>query len=374
MKICIVSPLGYTGIAYYDHSLCQSLSELGVDVVLITSQLRIISPPLVSYQIEYLFKDTYGDLGMLKKGINYVASLWRIFIYTLKNKCKIIHFQILELPPVDAVLFMILKLCGKKIVFTPHDIKSFKGWGSRALGFMYAVSDQIIVHNADNVTSLTRDFSIDERKIKVIHHGNYKYFLNGNISRAQAKNKIHFHAENKLILMFGNIRNGKGIATAIQASAKINAQNSFQLLLAGKVAKDFDKNLISEIPNYNFIALRDQFIDDAMVEYYYKAADIVLIPYEFAFESGVLRYAFSCGCPCVVSDLQIFSAFARDGDNCLVFKAGEVDALAANIEKLIRNPDLASKIGNSAKQYADKHWDWSQSAQESKNIYMQYAA
>ncbi len=29
-KVCMISPLGYTGIAYYDHCLCQSLAEIGI--------------------------------------------------------------------------------------------------------------------------------------------------------------------------------------------------------------------------------------------------------------------------------------------------------------------------------------------------------
>ena len=40
--VAVISPLGYTGLAYYDYSLCQSLAEQGIDVDLYSSDRWIL--------------------------------------------------------------------------------------------------------------------------------------------------------------------------------------------------------------------------------------------------------------------------------------------------------------------------------------------
>lgn len=375
-KICIISPLGYTGIAYYDHSLCQSLSEIGVDVVLITSKRRIIAAQNVSYTIKKFFVNTYGDISRIKKGIAYLLCIIRTFIFIVWNKYKIAHFQIVDLPAIDCFIFLLLKMFSVKIIFTPHDIYSLKNKMNNAfLQLMYQLCTIIIVHNEANKYLLVKQCRIQENKIRIIAHGNYNYFLNPTIQKSDARDKINLPKDKTIILFFGNIRPGKGIETLLTAFKTFRDKMNVLLLIAGKISRGYTldqiKSEIDKVDATNNVILRNYFIENSLIECYYKASDIVVVPYEYGYESGVLRYAFSCGVPTIISNLKEFSQFAADGENCLIFRVKDADHLAEKINFILDNPPIAQKIAYNAKKLSDSEWAWIHSAHQTKKVYEQ---
>ena len=81
----------------------------------------------------------------------------------------------------------------------------------------------------------------------------------------------------------------------------------------------------------DWIILKDEWIDDALAELYYKSADVVLLPYESCYTSAVLIYAFSCGASTIVSNIPELPEFVSEGENALIFPAGEAAALAEKL-------------------------------------------
>lgn len=375
-KICIISPLGYTGIAYYDHSLCQSLSEIGINVVLVTTETRAVEAKKRSYEIFRAFSGSYGNRSRLLKGFNYILSIVKVYIFIKRKHFRVVHFQILELPEVDFFIFMLLKMSGVKIVFTPHDIYSFKNRGNKFLSMMYRLSNYIIVHNSANRDLLINTFKARAKKIKIVVHGNYNYFVNSKIQRDEARIKIGIRRDKKVLLLFGNIRPGKGLETLISAFTLLRkSRKDILLLIAGKPVKGYDlESILKEIKvndSAESLILRDYFIEDSLIEYYYKSSDVVIIPYEHIYESGVLRYAFSCGVPTVVSNLKSFLEFAIDGENCLVFKAKDAANLAEKLNIILQYPHIAKKLSYNARKLSEEKWGWRKSAYETKKIYEQ---
>ena len=374
IRICLISPLGYTGIAYYDHCLSQSLCEIGINVTLITSKNRTIYPNKISYKIIKLFINTYGNISRLKKGLFYVLAMIRTYFYVIDKKFKIVHFQILELPLVDLAIFVLLKISRIKIVYTPHDIYSFKfKYNNKLLSIFYRLSNIIVVHNLANKDLLIKQFNISPDKIKIVIHGNYNPFLDPTLSKYKARQRIGIPKGKKVILLFGSIRPGKGIETVIKALKLIKNKTNILLLIAGKPGSGYRMETIEkEINEKNLkdnVILRDHFIEDRLVESYYKSSDVVIVPYEFVYESGVLRYAFSCGSPTVISNLKEFSEFAENGKNCLTFKSGNPADLAKKITVILGDFVVAQKIAFNAKKLSDNEWNWEKSAYETKKIY-----
>jgi len=190
LKVCVVSPLGYTGLAYYNHSLCQSLSGAGVEVTLVTSDTIIVTPKIITYTIVKTFKGTYGKRSRIKKGVSYTLCMLKLLQFILKKRFRIVHFQILELPLVDVVVFSLLRAMRIKIVFTPHDIYSFKPDKNIRLQYLlYKLSDVVVVHNSANKTLLIKELKLSSDKIEILLHGNYNYFLNSNISKDIAESE-----------------------------------------------------------------------------------------------------------------------------------------------------------------------------------------
>jgi len=371
--VYVVGPMGYTGMAYYDHSLCQALSECGEPTVLITSRAKIVAPQIVSYDIKRFFVNTCGNLSRVRKGLNYARAMLKLCLSLVKNRIKLVHFQMLEVPEFDLAIFAILKLLRRKIVFTPHNIYSFKKQNMSVIALLYRLSNIIIVHNGANKDMLIRDFKIDPNKIHIIKHGNYNYFLGQSSDRNTSKQKINIPQDKQMILLFGSIRKGKSISTALAAIHELKNREDFVFVMAGKAAKEYDMpalhQRIQDLGIADCVDIRNRFIEDEYIEHYYKAADIVLIPYVESYESGVLKYAFSCGSPVIISDLEVFRDDVKDNENCLLFERGNHVELATKIACLLGDPRLATKIGKNAKEYSDRHWNWLSSAQKTKQVY-----
>jgi len=372
-KVCVISPLGYTGLAYYDFSLCYALSKIGLEVDLFSVD-RYIVKKKPNFNREEIFINTYGDISRIKKGINYLISSVKCFILILKKEYEIIHFQILEMAMIDCVLFALLKLKRKKIVYTPHDIIPFKYKVSFPIYLTYKLADLLIVHNETNRNDLINHFGIERGKISVIHHGNYNIILEERHSKAVSAKKLNLPSNREILLFFGCIRNGKGLNTLLKAYQRVVDEIECVLLvIAGKQSKGFDLeksfNIISAEVRQNNVELREKFIPDEQIQYYYEAADLILLPYEEVYESGVLKFAFSCKRPVLVSDIPVFKHDIRDGENAFVFRKGDPIDLANKIINILNNKDQMESVAENAKLYSDKNWDWNSIAIKTKINY-----
>ncbi len=371
MKTCIISPLGYTGIAYYDFSLCYALSAAGLEVDLFSVDNHIVAKE-PNFKKRAIFVNTYGDSSRVNKGLHYLQALIKSYIFILKKKYKIVHFQKMELPLLDAVLFVLLKVAGKKIVYTPHDIVPFKYKRIRyPIWLTYRIPDSLIVHNRQNSVDLQEKFGIKADRISVIPHGNYNYFLK-DTSQKDARKRLGLPDNKKIILLFGNIRAGKGIETAVSALSYMN-KTGVLLLIAGKVSRGFDfeglQTLIRQKGLEQNVQIRDAFIEDGLVEAYYRSGDVVAVPYIEGYESGVLKYAFSCGRPVIVSDLPEFAEYAADGENCLIFRKGDDRHFAEKLAMLLDSESLRHRVSMNAKRLSDSEWSWERCARQTRKVY-----
>ena len=104
--------------------------------------------------------------------------------------------------------------------------------------------------------------------------------------------------------------------------------------------------------------------------FYYGATDIFVLPSTGRTESFgiVLLDAASAGLPIVVSSLDTFRAFIRDGYNGLVTKLGDIDSLAETINRLLSEPALRQKMGQNARNKV-KDYSWQEIAKTMEKVY-----
>lgn len=373
-KVCMISPLGYTGMAYYDFSLCYALSKAGFEVDLFTVD-RYIVREKPNFNKKEIFINTCGDIKRITKGINYLKALIKCFVIILTKRYDIIHFQKMELPLIDWILFVILKLIRQKIVYTPHDLIPFKYKGAPFfVTSSYKLADLLIVHNEANRDDLINHFSIEKDKISIIPQGNYNIILKERHSKVASAKKLDLPANREILLFFGCIRNGKGLNTLLNAYPKVvNKRKNILLVIAGKRQRGFNLEksiyIISPDMRKENIELRDEFILDEDVPYYYEAADLILIPYEEIYESAVFKYAFSCERPVLISDLPEFANDIKDGENAFVFRKGDIDDLANKIISILDKKKQMKLVAKNAKVYSDKNWNWDLIAGKTRESY-----
>ncbi|MBI5237148.1 MAG: glycosyltransferase family 4 protein [Deltaproteobacteria bacterium] len=374
-KALIISPLGYTGLAYYDYSLCQSLAERGFDVELATSDRWLLGAYKNNFRLSKLFKGCSGDISKTAKGINYMISSLRVFLHALKGRFKVVHFQIVELPAVDVLSMLLMKLSGKRVVYTPHDIVHNKKYllNTFLTKMLYGISDRIVVHKKANLETLVEIFGVKPEKIRIIPHGGYEYFVDGSITKKEARKALGLDENCRIALFFGNIRPGKGIEVLIDALPMVKAKvDNFKVVIAGRpcagITEDFLKRAIEEKGVGGLVISRLGFISDKDTQLYYIASDMVALPYTEVSESGVLRYAQTCGRPVVCSDLREFQDSVINGQTGYVFKNRDAEDLARQIIHAFSDPNL-DKTGENAKKLLEGHYSWKKIAALTEKLY-----
>jgi len=364
-RVIIISPLGYTGLAYYDYSLAESLQVSGNDVVLVTSKGWKVQDRPRTFQVLPLYFDPSALCCGFIKGLLYLVATFNVILYLTKITSinSIIQFEMSELPCVDWLVFLFCHLRKVKIVYTPHEIVHNKNYPGNKffIKIMYRLANKVVVLNTRNINECVANNGIPKHKIAVIPHGNYSYFTNC-ISKNVARKKLGFLDDDELLLFFGTLRPDKGLDIVLNALQTLSSTSpKLKLLIAGKPFGDMTEAFINSMILSRGLTDRvifyGKFIPDSEIDYYFCASDIVLLTYRRVYESGVLNLAQTYGRAVICSDLPEFRESIQHLVNGMLFPANDSKALALTISKSLANREY-DVLGKRAQRISQEKGDW----------------
>lgn len=256
---------------------------------------------LASSGVEVSYSATRGtEPGSLRTRITRnFRFFWLHFIRQLSvcGPGDIFHVQFPLYFPLGLVSFLVAKARGSRVVFTAHDPvphkwllpESVRILERGALRLAYDLSDVIIVHNEADRRLLIENFGQPSSKVSVVPHG-----------PLSAGSFLPFsgHSASLDLLLFGSIREDKGIHLAIEAVRGLNERGRrVRLTIAGAVANareteywDRCKSLIAQAGDC--IRVEERFIADGELPGIIGRCHAVLLPYTGAnSESGVAALA-----------------------------------------------------------------------------------
>jgi glycosyltransferase involved in cell wall biosynthesis len=106
--------------------------------------------------------------------------------------------------------------------------------------------------------------------------------------------------------------------------------------------------------------LRAEFVADSETEVYFKAADLLVLPYKHVYQSGVLFLGYSFGLPVVAADVGSLKDEIVEGETGFVFIPEDVPDLTRAIEEHFASETYANL--NSRRQeirdYATERHSW----------------
>lgn len=114
------------------------------------------------------------------------------------------------------------------------------------------------------------------------------------------------------------------------------------------------------------------FLDEQELQQLFAEAAVAVVPYlptSPAGSSAMLIRSLSAGAPTVVSDIPALTQDVTDGETALVFPAGDADSLAERLERLLRDRDLATRLGQQAAARISHHHDPAVVGQHIRTIY-----
>lgn len=318
--------------------------------------------------------------------LKYYIALIR---YAANTDSKLFHIQWLNKFTYFDRTFLNLyyKILGKKLIFTAHNVNDRERDGKDTLlnkltlKFMYQIVDQIIVHTEKMKAQLIDGFNIIENKITVIPFGINNIVPESELTGIQAKKKLHLESCSKILLFFGNIAPYKGLEYLISALFILKDKyNDFRLIIAGRIKKDCEaywENIEEKIEKYgliNFIIKKIEFIPDEDIETYYKSADVLILPYNYIFQSGIIFMSYNFGLPVIVTDVGSLREDVIEGTTGFICQPENPEDLAEKIDlyfqsELFNNLDLNRiKIG----EYAKEKYSWEKIGEKTYLIYKLY--
>jgi glycosyltransferase involved in cell wall biosynthesis len=109
-------------------------------------------------------------------------------------------------------------------------------------------------------------------------------------------------------------------------------------------------------------------VDDGELAEQFRTADLVVLPYRQADQSGVLFTALAFGTPLLLSDAGGFPEIAATGAARCV-PAGDVGALRSELRTLLGDPRELSRMRERARAAARGRYSWEAVARATMQLY-----
>jgi len=161
-----------------------------------------------------------------------------------------------------------------------------------------------------------------------VAHPFYAQFDRGRVTRDQAREALGLSGE--VALFFGYVRRYKGLDTLLQAWPLVRAKRPATLVVAGEFYEDARpyRELAAAAGGGPAVRLIDRYIADDEVEMLFKAADVVVLPYRSATQSGVTHVAYALGVPVITTSVGGLAETVHPGETGLVVPPENPQALA----------------------------------------------
>ncbi len=201
------------------------------------------------------------------------------------------------------------------------------------------------LRQVDGCVTLCKEVSEDLLKIKkdatyrVIPHPVYDHF-GERVEKKEAEKKLGIRDCERNILFFGLIRDYKGLDILIDAFSRLDA--SYQLVIAGEPYGSFEKyqKQIDSSPNSKRIYLFPNYVSDSEVKYFFSAADVAVLPYRSATQSGINAIANQFELPMIVTDVGGLKETIGGNGTGLVCRECTPECVEEAIRKYFSAPQL----------------------------------
>lgn len=215
-----------------------------------------------------------------------------------------------------------------------------------------------IVHAAEEAKELTK---IQRHPDYVVTpHPTYNAFRFEGMSREQARERLSIGREERILLFFGYVREYKGLKYLLRAMPEICREDEkVKLWVVGEFGADREEyfDLIRELEIEDRVQVRDAYTPDREVEKYFAAADLVVLPYTSATQSGIVQIAYGFTKPVVVTDVGGLPDVVKDDETGYIVESESPQAIAEAVGRFFREGQAQRMQENIEKEAYRFSWE-----------------
>jgi len=233
------------------------------------------------------------------------------------------------------------------------------------------------VHTEKMKQELAGEFRVPEAKVTVIPFGINNSLPITSLTRDEARRRLGLRDGEKAILFFGNIAPYKGLEYLVSAFQQLrNLHPDYRLVITGR-PKNCEaywagvQETIREDVREGKVLLRAEYVPDEDTEVYFKAADVLVLPYRHIYQSGVLFVGYNFGLPALAADVGSLKEEIVEGRTGFVFRPEDPADLARTIETYFGS-DLFEELSTRRQEirdYAEQRYSWDVVSQLTMDAY-----
>lgn len=194
----------------------------------------------------------------------------------------------------------------------------------------------------------------------VTPHPTYNAFCFEGLDRERAREILHIGPEERVLLFFGYVREYKGLKFLMQAMPGICREDErVKLLVVGEFGSDKEdyQELIHDLGIDNRVEVRDAYTPDREVEKYFAAADLVVLPYTSATQSGIVQIAYGFTRPVIVTNVGGLPDVVENGRTGYIVEPGNPAAIAEAVTRFFGENQAESMQENIKKEAYRFSWE-----------------
>lgn len=233
----------------------------------------------------------------------------------------------------------------------PHEKRFFDGFCNN---YFLKNNDGFIVMSDAVLKDLLS--IVPDAKYLRVNHPVYNHFP-AKIERTEAQQALKLDPTKKTLLFFGFIRDYKGLDLLIQAMDHLD--ENFQLIIAGEVYGSFEKyQQLIDASNYkNNIHLFNQYIGDDEVTIYFSAADVCILPYKSATQSGITSIANHYDLPIIATNVGGLKETIHHLKTGIIVEEPEIEQISNAITNYFNNDYQKEFSIEIKKEKAENSWE-----------------
>lgn len=232
----------------------------------------------------------------------------------------------------------------------PHE--SFPMAGRLANGFLNRMRLSVVHSGSD--LELAESMQLETRILR-LYLPIYDQYASPDVSRDEARAELGYSENTRLVLFFGLVRSYKGVQDLVRAMGSL--PEDVRLLIVGECYSDRREimGIISSLGLSRRIRWIDRFVRDEEIPLYFRAADVVALPYRHATQSAVAQIALSFEKVLVLTDTGGLSELVTPGETGYLARPWSPSSIAESILsafQLLPDPRTAEKIRAMARSFS----------------------
>lgn len=320
----------------YERGFCNGLAANGADVTLISSDRSDAAGLHANITAVNLRGSQEESRPHWQKAVNLLRYHTTLMAYAVRRRRDVIHVIGLITPLLwrGLVEGLWFRLVAWRYVLTVHDLlphdrhDPLTRWLCRQC---YRLPHKLVVHTERMAQRLVGEFGVPAHRVFVMEHG-----IEPAVGAGVPAGNIVASAVPTL-LAFGGVTRRKGIDLLLAALRAVHFE--FRLVIAGQCIDDRYRQLLQALvaahPYRAWIEWRDGFVPEAEMELLFRTCDVLVLPYRYIDQSGVLFQALRFGLSIVATRVGQFDRYVCP-EVGLVAEPEDAGSLATTLEKWVQ--------------------------------------